>query len=174
MFVFVVQLLGVPGDSLATERGQVSSSVTGGLDPAHTTLSPLIPPCLPSAGTCVNNTSVMMFKKGSFEIGSTIYPVAIKVLYPPSCQSKTHFSLWLFSTRLTHIFQSPLHHCTRVLFSTTPSLETLSGTAPSTAWWTTCWGWWPAGPSTATSGTCPPCISRCVCTRPGAREHMHA
>uniref|UniRef100_A0A3P9NZR7 1-acylglycerol-3-phosphate O-acyltransferase 9, like n=1 Tax=Poecilia reticulata TaxID=8081 RepID=A0A3P9NZR7_POERE len=28
--------------------------------------------------TCVNNTSVMMFKKGSFEIGATIYPVAIK------------------------------------------------------------------------------------------------
>uniref|UniRef100_A0A8C4F510 1-acylglycerol-3-phosphate O-acyltransferase 9, like n=1 Tax=Dicentrarchus labrax TaxID=13489 RepID=A0A8C4F510_DICLA len=30
------------------------------------------------ARTCVNNTSVMMFKKGSFEIGATIYPVAIK------------------------------------------------------------------------------------------------
>uniref|UniRef100_A0A1A8L851 1-acylglycerol-3-phosphate O-acyltransferase 9, like n=1 Tax=Nothobranchius pienaari TaxID=704102 RepID=A0A1A8L851_9TELE len=29
-------------------------------------------------GTCVNNTSVMMFKKGSFEIGTTIHPVAIK------------------------------------------------------------------------------------------------
>ncbi|XP_047229547.1 glycerol-3-phosphate acyltransferase 3 [Girardinichthys multiradiatus] len=29
-------------------------------------------------GTCVNNTSVMMFKKGSFEIEGTIYPVAIK------------------------------------------------------------------------------------------------
>ncbi|XP_013858239.1 glycerol-3-phosphate acyltransferase 3 [Austrofundulus limnaeus] len=29
-------------------------------------------------GTCVNNTSVMMFKKGSFEIGATIHPVAIK------------------------------------------------------------------------------------------------
>ncbi|MEQ2306286.1 Glycerol-3-phosphate acyltransferase 4 [Ameca splendens] len=29
-------------------------------------------------GTCVNNTSVMMFKKGSFEIGCTIYPAAIK------------------------------------------------------------------------------------------------
>uniref|UniRef100_A0A8C2GGK4 Glycerol-3-phosphate acyltransferase 3 n=2 Tax=Cyprinus carpio TaxID=7962 RepID=A0A8C2GGK4_CYPCA len=28
--------------------------------------------------TCINNTSVMMFKKGSFEIGGTIYPVAIK------------------------------------------------------------------------------------------------
>ena len=31
------------------------------------------------SGTCVNNTSIMMFKKGSFEIGATIYPVAIKV-----------------------------------------------------------------------------------------------
>lgn len=30
-------------------------------------------------GTCVNNTSVMMFRKGSFEIGGTIYPVTIKV-----------------------------------------------------------------------------------------------
>lgn len=30
-------------------------------------------------GTCINNTSVMMFKKGSFDIGATVYPVAIKV-----------------------------------------------------------------------------------------------
>ena len=29
-------------------------------------------------GTCINNTSVMMFKKGSFETGGVIYPVAIK------------------------------------------------------------------------------------------------
>nr|CAH7723038.1 unnamed protein product [Callosobruchus chinensis] len=29
-------------------------------------------------GTCINNTSVMQFKKGSFEVGSIIYPVAIK------------------------------------------------------------------------------------------------
>uniref|UniRef100_H3AVJ2 Glycerol-3-phosphate acyltransferase 3 n=1 Tax=Latimeria chalumnae TaxID=7897 RepID=H3AVJ2_LATCH len=29
-------------------------------------------------GTCINNTSVMMFKKGSFEIGGTIYPVSLK------------------------------------------------------------------------------------------------
>ena len=29
-------------------------------------------------GTCINNTSVMMFKKGSFEIDTVIYPVAIK------------------------------------------------------------------------------------------------
>ena len=30
-------------------------------------------------GTCINNTSVMQFKKGSFEVGSVVYPVAIKV-----------------------------------------------------------------------------------------------
>jgi len=29
-------------------------------------------------GTCINNTSVMMFKKGCFEIEAPIYPVAIK------------------------------------------------------------------------------------------------
>ncbi|TMS37259.1 hypothetical protein L596_004232 [Steinernema carpocapsae] len=29
-------------------------------------------------GVCINNTSVMMFKKGSFEIGRTIYPIAMK------------------------------------------------------------------------------------------------
>ncbi|XP_073963952.1 glycerol-3-phosphate acyltransferase 4 isoform X1 [Choristoneura fumiferana] len=29
-------------------------------------------------GTCINNTSVMQFKKGSFEVGGLIYPVAIK------------------------------------------------------------------------------------------------
>ena len=32
-----------------------------------------------SAGTCVNNTSVMMFKKGGFEVSPVVYPVAIKV-----------------------------------------------------------------------------------------------
>ncbi|EYB82521.1 hypothetical protein Y032_0358g3413 [Ancylostoma ceylanicum] len=29
-------------------------------------------------GTCINNTSVMMFKKGSFEVANTVYPIAIK------------------------------------------------------------------------------------------------
>uniref|UniRef100_A0A3B3B835 Glycerol-3-phosphate acyltransferase 4 n=1 Tax=Oryzias melastigma TaxID=30732 RepID=A0A3B3B835_ORYME len=38
----------------------------------------LVAKSLPFTGTCVNNTSVMMFKKGSFEIGCTIFPVAIK------------------------------------------------------------------------------------------------
>ncbi|KAH3855611.1 glycerol-3-phosphate acyltransferase 4-like [Dreissena polymorpha] len=29
-------------------------------------------------GTCINNTSVMMFKKGGFEVSPVVYPVAIK------------------------------------------------------------------------------------------------
>lgn len=29
-------------------------------------------------GTCINNSAVMQFKKGSFEVGGIIYPVAIK------------------------------------------------------------------------------------------------
>lgn len=29
-------------------------------------------------GTCINNTSIMQFKKGSFEVGGVIYPVAVK------------------------------------------------------------------------------------------------
>ncbi|VDN21549.1 unnamed protein product, partial [Dibothriocephalus latus] len=30
-------------------------------------------------GTCINNTSVMKFKKGCFEVGAVIHPVAIRV-----------------------------------------------------------------------------------------------
>ncbi|KAL7671720.1 hypothetical protein ACOME3_006624 [Neoechinorhynchus agilis] len=29
-------------------------------------------------GTCINNTTVMMFKKGAFELGCPVYPIAIK------------------------------------------------------------------------------------------------
>ncbi|KAM6072288.1 glycerol-3-phosphate acyltransferase 3-like isoform 3-T13 [Theristicus caerulescens] len=51
-------------------------------------------------GTCINNTSVMMFKKGSFEVGGTIHPVAIK--YDPRFGdvfwNSTKYSV------LTHIF----------------------------------------------------------------------
>lgn len=36
-------------------------------------------------GTCINNTSVMQFKKGSFEVGSVVYPVAIKVFASSLC-----------------------------------------------------------------------------------------
>ncbi|PFX23072.1 glycerol-3-phosphate acyltransferase 4-like [Stylophora pistillata] len=51
-------------------------------------------------GTCINNTSVMMFKKGSFEIGGDIFPVAIK--YDPTFgnafwnSSAEGFALYLF------------------------------------------------------------------------------
>lgn len=72
------------------------------LDAAHTTLSPLISWCLASAGTCVNNTSVMMFKKGSFEIGATIYPVAMKVQYNEARLSvKLSFGMF-FSSLFLH------------------------------------------------------------------------
>lgn len=29
-------------------------------------------------GTCVNNQYCVMFKKGAFELGATVYPIAIK------------------------------------------------------------------------------------------------
>uniref|UniRef100_A0A4W6DCE2 Glycerol-3-phosphate acyltransferase 3 n=1 Tax=Lates calcarifer TaxID=8187 RepID=A0A4W6DCE2_LATCA len=45
---------------------------------AHVTAKTKLPILIFPEGTCINNTSVMMFKKGSFEIGGTIYPVAIK------------------------------------------------------------------------------------------------
>lgn len=56
----------------------------------------------------------------------------------------------------------PLTLCFWTSRSMIQSSEMLSGTAPSTAWSVTCWGWWPAGPSSAMSGTCQPCINRCV------------
>uniref|UniRef100_A0A672FKQ5 Glycerol-3-phosphate acyltransferase 4-like n=1 Tax=Salarias fasciatus TaxID=181472 RepID=A0A672FKQ5_SALFA len=36
------------------------------------------PPVIFPEGTCINNTSVMMFRKGTFEVGCPVYPVAIK------------------------------------------------------------------------------------------------
>ncbi|XP_041666091.1 glycerol-3-phosphate acyltransferase 3 [Cheilinus undulatus] len=45
---------------------------------AHVAARNKLPILIFPEGTCINNTSVMMFKKGSFEIGGTIYPVAIK------------------------------------------------------------------------------------------------
>uniref|UniRef100_A0A8C7GLR0 Glycerol-3-phosphate acyltransferase 3 n=1 Tax=Oncorhynchus kisutch TaxID=8019 RepID=A0A8C7GLR0_ONCKI len=45
---------------------------------AHVAAKCNLPILIFPEGTCINNTSVMMFKKGSFEIGGTIYPVAIK------------------------------------------------------------------------------------------------
>ncbi|GFW84379.1 glycerol-3-phosphate acyltransferase 3-like [Trichonephila clavipes] len=61
--------------------------------------------CLNVLGTCINNTSVMMFKKGSFEVGGVIYPAAIK--YDPrfgdpfwnsSKQGYMHYLLMMMSS----------------------------------------------------------------------------
>lgn len=83
-----------------------------------------------------------MFKKGSFEIGCTVYPVAIKV---------GNFSLSFFfaSMLLPTPDKSVLLSCSMIL-----CLAMLSGTAVSSAWWIICWGWWAAGPSSAVFGTC--------------------
>lgn len=52
-------------------------------------------------GTCINNTSVMQFKKGSFEVGGIVYPVAIK--YDP----KFGDAFWNSSkdSMMVHVFK---------------------------------------------------------------------
>uniref|UniRef100_A0A8C7ZV21 Glycerol-3-phosphate acyltransferase 3 n=1 Tax=Oryzias sinensis TaxID=183150 RepID=A0A8C7ZV21_9TELE len=45
---------------------------------AHVSARTKLPILIFPEGTCVNNTSVLMFKKGSFEVRGTIHPVAIK------------------------------------------------------------------------------------------------
>ncbi|RVE66199.1 hypothetical protein OJAV_G00124560 [Oryzias javanicus] len=61
------------------ERSEMKDrhAVTGRLR-AHVSDKNKLPILIFPEGTCVNNTSVLMFKKGSFEIGGTIHPVAIK------------------------------------------------------------------------------------------------
>lgn len=49
-------------------------------------------------GVCINNTSILRFKKGCFELGATIYPVAIKY-NPLFCNP-----LWSQDHMLVHIF----------------------------------------------------------------------
>ncbi|GAU95244.1 hypothetical protein RvY_06892 [Ramazzottius varieornatus] len=44
----------------------------------HVTKGDNLPVLIFPEGTCINNTCVMMFKKGSFEVDCPIYPVAIK------------------------------------------------------------------------------------------------
>ncbi|XP_037088310.1 glycerol-3-phosphate acyltransferase 3-like isoform X2 [Pollicipes pollicipes] len=61
------------------ERGEVKdrSAVTRRLK-EHVDDPHKLPILIFPEGTCINNTSVMQFKKGSFEVGGTIYPVAIR------------------------------------------------------------------------------------------------
>ncbi|BET02187.1 Acyltransferase [Nesidiocoris tenuis] len=61
------------------ERGEVKDRATVADRMKSHVEAPDNPPILIfPEGTCINNTSVMQFKKGSFETGSVIYPVAIK------------------------------------------------------------------------------------------------
>ncbi|XP_042337835.1 glycerol-3-phosphate acyltransferase 3-like isoform X2 [Plectropomus leopardus] len=57
---------------------------------AHVAAKTKLPILIFPEGTCINNTSVMMFKKGSFEIGGTIYPVTIKVQLMKIQSQKLH------------------------------------------------------------------------------------
>jgi glycerol-3-phosphate O-acyltransferase 3/4 len=59
-------------------------------------------------GTCINNTSIMMFKKGSFEVGGVIYPAAIKydarlgdAFWNSSKQSYLQYTLMLMTSWAT-------------------------------------------------------------------------
>ena len=47
----------------------------------HTNDKNNLPVLIFPEGTCINNSAVMQFKKGSFEIGAIVYPVAIKVCF---------------------------------------------------------------------------------------------
>lgn len=53
--------------------------LTSNLLKEHSNLPDAEPILIFPEGTCINNTSVMKFKKGCFEIGKVIHPVAIKV-----------------------------------------------------------------------------------------------
>ena len=54
-------------------------------------------------GTCINNTSVMQFKKGSFEVGDILYLCL-------SLSISLSISLYLLSSLISLIFRS-LHIC---------------------------------------------------------------
>ena len=64
-------------------------------------------------GTCINNTSVMQFKKGSFEVGSVVYPVAIKVIQD---SNEVVLYTYCFSLFYSTIHDSPMHFGIRVDF----------------------------------------------------------
>lgn len=76
----------------------------------------------------------MMFKKGSFEIGATVYPVAIKVRMIFFLFCKIILNC-LFRTIFILIINSGFIDCHSMI----PDLETPSGIAASLAWSTTCY-----------------------------------
>ncbi|XP_078203689.1 glycerol-3-phosphate acyltransferase 4-like isoform X7 [Callithrix jacchus] len=69
-----IDVIILASDGYYTMVGQVHGGLMGVIQRAMVKACPHIW----LRGTCINNTSVMMFKRGSFEIGATVYPVAIK------------------------------------------------------------------------------------------------
>jgi len=59
--------------SEAKDRASVTKSLQ-----EHVSDPTKLPIIIFPEGTCINNTSVMLFKKGSFEVASTIYPIAMR------------------------------------------------------------------------------------------------
>uniref|UniRef100_A0A915ENF8 Phospholipid/glycerol acyltransferase domain-containing protein n=1 Tax=Ditylenchus dipsaci TaxID=166011 RepID=A0A915ENF8_9BILA len=59
--------------SEASDRKQVSKRLKEHVEDPNK-----LPILIFPEGTCINNTGVMLFKKGSFEVSTTIYPIAIK------------------------------------------------------------------------------------------------
>ncbi|XP_071745951.1 glycerol-3-phosphate acyltransferase 3 isoform X3 [Lepeophtheirus salmonis] len=76
---FFQNLLGKATSHLWFERSQMKDRlVVHHRLSEHVNDSKKLPILIFPEGTCINNTSVMQFKKGSFEVGGQIYPVAIK------------------------------------------------------------------------------------------------
>ncbi|CAB3998127.1 Glycerol-3-phosphate acyltransferase 4 [Paramuricea clavata] len=79
LFGFVQKSLSNAQDHIWFERSEMKDRITVAKRLREHVEDPSKDPILIfPEGTCINNTSVMMFKKGSFDIGGTIYPVAIK------------------------------------------------------------------------------------------------
>uniref|UniRef100_A0A5K3FGK6 PlsC domain-containing protein n=1 Tax=Mesocestoides corti TaxID=53468 RepID=A0A5K3FGK6_MESCO len=78
-FGMVENILSSAVPTIWFDRGEVfdRSAVTERMK-EHVSTPGALPILIFPEGTCINNTSVMKFKKGCFEVGAVIHPVAIK------------------------------------------------------------------------------------------------
>ncbi|KAI0987841.1 hypothetical protein GJ496_004457 [Pomphorhynchus laevis] len=79
-FGFIEDVLSSTGDTIWFDRSKSDDriNVLKSIHEYVSSKSDKLPVLLFPEGTCINNTSVMMFRKGSFEIDVPVYPVAIK------------------------------------------------------------------------------------------------
>ncbi|XP_055327505.1 glycerol-3-phosphate acyltransferase 4-like [Paramacrobiotus metropolitanus] len=78
-FGFLQNVLAKAFDHIYFERSEAKDRSLVSRRMHEHILDPSKPPILIfPEGACVNNTSVMMFKKGSFEVDALVYPVAIR------------------------------------------------------------------------------------------------